>query len=76
MIVETIDSGFYHFIDTTGSNGTILPYTGFVSTGQNLLTTGQGTSPNPEMTLQIGSRTGIIGSFHPDYGRIYVPFYF
>jgi hypothetical protein len=76
MIVETIDSGFYHFIDTNGSNGTILPYTGFVSTGQNLLTTGQGTSPNPEMTLQIGSRTGIIGSFHPDYGRIYVPFYF
>jgi hypothetical protein len=76
MIVETIDSGFYHFIDTTGSNGTTVPYTGFVSTGQNLLTTGQGTSPNPEMTLQIGSRTGIIGSFHPDYGRIYVPFYF
>jgi hypothetical protein len=76
MIVETIDSGFYHFIDTTGSNGTTVPYTGFVSTGQNLLTTGQGTSPNPEMTLQIGSRTGIVGSFHPDYGRIYVPFYF
>lgn len=76
IIVETIDSGFYHFIDTTGSNGATVPYTGFVSTGQNLLTTGQGTSPNPEMTLQIGSRTGIIGSFHPDYGRIYVPFYY
>jgi hypothetical protein len=76
MIIETIGSGFYYFIDTTGSNGTTVPYTGFVSTGQRLLTTGQGTSPNPEMTLQIGSRTGIVGSFHPDYGRIYVPFYY
>jgi hypothetical protein len=28
------------------------------------------------MTLQIGSRTGIVGAFHPDFGRIYVPFYY
>lgn len=76
MIINTTDSGLYYFVDTSGSNGATLPYTGFVSTGQNLLTTGQGTSPNPQMTLQIGSRTGIVGAFHPDFGRIYVPFYY
>ena len=76
MIINTIDSGLYYFVDTTGSNGTTVPYTGFVSTGQNLLTTGEGTAPNPQMTLQIGSRTGIVGAFHPDFGRIYVPFYY
>jgi len=76
MIVNTTQSGLYYFIDETGSNSTIVPYTGFVSTGQKLQLTGIGNFPNPTLTLQMGSRTGIIGSFHPDFGRIYVPFYY
>lgn len=81
LIVDKYSSGLYYINQTTDFN--VTPQYGWVSTGYmgftggipNYATLGPVIN-NTGIKISLGTRSGIISSYDPTLGKIYIPFYY
>lgn len=79
LIIDKYSSGLYYINDSTSS--TTTPQFGWVATGYMGYT---GRNPedlnnaivNTGIKISLGTRSGIVSSYDPVYGKIYIPFFY
>ena len=79
LIIDKYSSGVYYINDSTSS--TTTPQFGWVATGYMGYT---GRNPedlnnaivNTGIKISLGTRSGIVSSYDPVYGKIYIPFFY
>jgi hypothetical protein len=79
LIIDKYSSGLYYINNDVSS--TITPQTGWVATGYMGYT---GRNPedltnaivNTGIKISLGTRSGIVSSYDPVYGKIYIPFFY
>jgi hypothetical protein len=79
LIIDKYSSGVYYMNNSIPS--TTTPQTGWIATGFRGYT---GRNPqdlnnaifNTGIKISLGTRSGIIGSYDVDYGRVYIPFFY